>query len=105
MILKRLSLIQPAVNFRLYDFCLWAFKLFCRYFTFSKPCIFLSFTFLGAGSVIHSVSDEQDIRKMGGLKPLIQFTYSMMVVGSLAKNLVGFPFLVVFKGFEILEAA
>ena len=42
-------------------------------------------------SVIHAVSDEQDMRKIGGLKKLVPFTYSIMVISSLA--LIGFPFL------------
>ena len=52
---------------------------------------FKALLFLGAGSVIHGISDEQDIRKMGGLKNLLPFTYSMMLIGSFA--LIGFPFL------------
>jgi NADH-ubiquinone oxidoreductase chain 5 len=60
--------------------------------------------FLSAGSVIHSVNDEQDMRKMGGLKRLIPFTYSMVIVGSLA--LIGFPFLAGFYSKDlVLEAA
>jgi len=51
---------------------------------------FKALLFLGAGSIIHAVADEQDMRKMGGLKRLVPFTYSMMVIGSLA--LIGFPF-------------
>lgn len=47
--------------------------------------------FLSAGSIIHSINDEQDIRKIGGLKSLIPFTYCMVITGSLA--LIGFPFL------------
>lgn len=73
-------------------------------FHLANHAFFKALLFLGAGSVIHSVSDEQDIRKMGGLKQLIPFTYSMMVVGSLA--LVGFPFLAGFYSKDlILEAA
>ncbi|MCW4114528.1 NADH-quinone oxidoreductase subunit L [Aurantimonas sp. MSK8Z-1] len=61
------------------------------------PAIFHLFThaffkallFLGAGSVIHAVSDEQDMRKMGGLRKHIPVTYWMMVIGTLA--LTGFP--------------
>ena len=34
--------------------------------------------FLGAGSVIHAVSDEQDIRKMGGLSKILPFSYSII---------------------------
>jgi len=65
---------------------------------------FKALLFLGAGSVIHAVSDEQDMRKLGGLKPLIPFTYSIMVVGSLA--LIGFPFLTGFYSKDaILEVA
>lgn len=60
--------------------------------------------FLSAGSVIHGVNDEQDMRKLGGLKNLLPFTYSMMVIGSLA--LIGFPFLTGFYSKDlILEAA
>ena len=73
-------------------------------FHLANHAFFKALLFLGAGSVIHSVSDEQDIRKMGGLKQLIPFTYSMMVVGSLA--LVGFPFLAGFYSKDlILEVA
>jgi len=65
---------------------------------------FKALLFLGAGSVIHAVSDEQDMRKMGGLKNLVPFTYSMMVIGSLA--LIGFPFLTGFYSKDvILEVA
>ncbi len=65
---------------------------------------FKALLFLGAGSIIHAVADEQDMRKMGGLKNLIPFTYSMMVIGSLA--LIGFPFLAGFYSKDvILEVA
>ena len=40
---------------------------------------FKALLFLGSGSVIHAVSDEQDMRKMGGLRTLIPTTYWMMV--------------------------
>lgn len=61
---------------------------------------FKALLFLGAGSVIHAVADEQDMRKMGGLKALVPFTYSMMVIGSLA--LIGFPFLTGFYSKDII---
>jgi len=65
---------------------------------------FKALLFLGAGSIIHAVADEQDMRKMGGLKHLVPFTYSMMVIGSLA--LIGFPFLTGFYSKDvILEVA
>ena len=50
---------------------------------------FKALLFLGAGSVIHAVSDEQDMRRMGGLWRHIPVTYAMMVIGTLA--LTGFP--------------
>lgn len=52
---------------------------------------FKALLFLGAGSVIHAMRDEQDMRKLGGLIKKIPFTYSMMLIGSL--SLMGFPFL------------
>jgi len=51
---------------------------------------FKALLFLGAGSVIHAVGGEQDMRKMGGLRTKIPLTYGMMIVGTLA--LTGFPF-------------
>ncbi|HIJ37521.1 MAG TPA: NADH-quinone oxidoreductase subunit L [Rhodospirillaceae bacterium] len=65
---------------------------------------FKALLFLGAGSVIHAMSDEQDIRRMGGLWKHIPLTYSLMLVGSVA--LAGIP---PFAGYwskdTILEAA
>ncbi|RVD61560.1 NADH-quinone oxidoreductase subunit L [Mesorhizobium sp. M2D.F.Ca.ET.185.01.1.1] len=52
---------------------------------------FKALLFLGSGSVIHAVSDEQDMRKMGGLRTLIPKTYWMMIVGTLALTGVGIP--------------
>ncbi|HNQ91813.1 MAG TPA: NADH-quinone oxidoreductase subunit L [Alphaproteobacteria bacterium] len=51
---------------------------------------FKALLFLGAGSVIHAMSDEQDMRKMGGVWKMIPLTYIMMWIGSLA--LAGVPF-------------
>ena len=45
---------------------------------------FKALLFLGAGAIIHSVSDEQDIRKLGGLINFLPFTYSAMLVGTIA---------------------
>ena len=45
---------------------------------------FKALLFLGAGSVIHAMSDEQDMRKMGGIYTLIPMTYVLMWIGSLA---------------------
>ncbi len=52
---------------------------------------FKALLFLGSGSVIHAVSGEQDMRKMGGLRKLIPTTYWMMVIGTLALTGVGIP--------------
>lgn len=52
---------------------------------------FKALLFLVAGLVIHAVSDEQDIRRMGGLARLLPFSYTLFVVGSLALG--GLPFL------------
>jgi NADH-quinone oxidoreductase subunit L len=51
---------------------------------------FKALLFLGSGSVIHAMSGEQDMRKMGGLAPHIKKTWILMVIGNLA--LTGFPF-------------
>jgi NADH-ubiquinone oxidoreductase chain 5 len=65
---------------------------------------FKALLFLSAGSIIHGFSDEQDIRKMGGLGRLFPVTYIMFLVGSL--SLMGFPFLSGFFSKDlILEAA
>jgi NADH-quinone oxidoreductase subunit L len=65
---------------------------------------FKALLFLGAGSVIHAMSDEQDMRNMGGIYKKIPFTYVLMWIGSLA--LAGIP---PFAGFYskdiVLEAA
>jgi NADH-quinone oxidoreductase subunit L len=52
---------------------------------------FKALLFLGAGSVIHAMSDEQDMRKMGGIWKLIPVTYTVMWIGNLALAGV-FPF-------------
>ena len=50
---------------------------------------FKALLFLGAGSVIHALHGEQDLRQMGGLRKAIPFTFAMMAVGTL--SLTGFP--------------
>ena len=55
--------------------------------------------FLSAGSVIHAMHHEQDMRKMGGLFKKIPFTGSMMWIGSLA--IIGFPY---FSGYYSKES-
>ena len=65
---------------------------------------FKALLFLSAGSVIHAMSDEQDMRRMGGLWRLIPVTYTVMWVGSLALAGV-FPFAGYYSKDAILEAA
>ena len=60
--------------------------------------------FLGAGSVIHAVADNQDFRKYGGLRSFLPLTYSVMLIASL--SLVAFPFMTGFYSKDlILESA
>ena len=60
--------------------------------------------FLGAGAVIHAVSDNQDFRRYGGLKAFLPLTYSVMLIASL--SLVAFPFMTGFYSKDfILESA
>ncbi|NEN93906.1 MAG: NADH-quinone oxidoreductase subunit L, partial [Okeania sp. SIO3H1] len=71
---------------------------------------FKALLFLGAGSVIHAVSDEQDMRRMGGLRKVIPKTYWMMMIGTIAITGVGIPLTHIgFAGFvskdAVIEAA
>jgi len=52
---------------------------------------FKALLFEGAGAVIHSVSDEQDIRCMGGLRKYIPLTYGLMLIGTFALTGLGIP--------------
>jgi len=73
-------------------------------FHLSNHAFFKALLFLSAGSVIHAMNNEQDMRKMGGLINLLPFTYCMILIGSLA--LMGFPFLSGFYSKDvILETA
>nr|YP_010947438.1 NADH dehydrogenase subunit 5 [Mimica arnoldii]WGO62524.1 NADH dehydrogenase subunit 5 [Mimica arnoldii] len=60
-------------------------------FHLTNHAFFKALLFLSAGSVIHAVSNEQDMRRMGSLINFLPATYSLMLIGSLA--LAGFPFL------------
>ncbi|MGI9426940.1 MAG: NADH-quinone oxidoreductase subunit L [Hyphomicrobiaceae bacterium] len=70
---------------------------------------FKALLFLGAGSVIHAMHHEQDMRNMGGLAPKIRITWAMMLIGTLALTGVGIPHVAGFAGFHskdaIIEAA
>ena len=70
---------------------------------------FKALLFLGAGSVIHAMSGEQDMRKMGGIWKTIPFTYTLMWIGSIALAGIGLDGVFGFAGFYskdlILESA
>jgi len=82
-----------------------------------QPAMFHLFThaffkallFLGAGSVIHGMHHEQDMRKMGGLWKLLPVTYATMMIGTIAITGLGMPGVGGFAGFyskdSILESA
>jgi NADH-ubiquinone oxidoreductase chain 5 len=61
---------------------------------------FKALLFLGAGQVIHSFGDQQDIRKMGGLIKFLPFVYSVMLVGTL--SLLATPFLTGFYSKDLI---
>ena len=61
---------------------------------------FKALLFLSAGSVIHALMDEQDMRKMGSLVNFLPFTYIAFFIGSLA--IMGFPFLTGFYSKDLL---
>jgi len=68
-------------------------------FHLTTHAFFKALLFLAAGSVIHAIGGEQDMRKMGGLRSRIPRTYWMLVIGALA--LMGFP---LFSGFFSKDA-
>jgi NADH-quinone oxidoreductase subunit L len=65
---------------------------------------FKALLFLGAGSVIHAMHHEQDMRNMGGLAPKIRTTWIMMLIGTFALTGVGIPHLGGFAGFHSKDA-
>jgi proton-translocating NADH-quinone oxidoreductase chain L len=69
-------------------------------FHLANHAFFKALLFLSAGAVIHSVSNEQDLRRLGGLLRLLPYTYVMFLIGSLA--LMGFPFLTGFYSKDII---
>lgn len=69
-------------------------------FHLSNHAFFKALLFLGAGSVIHALSDEQDMRKMGGIRRILPFSYGIMLIGSFA--LMGFPFLAGFYSKDVI---
>src|SRR3546814_4038159 len=70
---------------------------------------FKALLFLGACSVIHAMSDEQDMRKMGGIYKMIPMTWALMWIGTIALLGLGIPGVFGFAGFYskdiVVEAA
>lgn len=69
-------------------------------FHLSNHAFFKALLFLSAGSIIHALASEQDMRRMGGLIHLLPFSYTMFIIGSLA--LAGFPFLSGFYSKDVI---
>src|ERR1700678_4164553 len=73
-------------------------------FHLANHAFFKALLFLSAGAVIHSLANEQDMRKFGGLISLLPFTSTMFLIGTFA--LIGLPFLTGFYSKDlILELA
>jgi NADH-ubiquinone oxidoreductase chain 5 len=70
------------------------------FFHLINHAYFKALLFLSAGSVIHALNDEQDMRKMGGLIKILPYTYIMILIGSL--SLMGFPFLTGFYSKDVI---
>jgi NADH-ubiquinone oxidoreductase chain 5 len=70
------------------------------FFHLANHAFFKALLFLSAGAVIHALSNEQDLRRLGGLTRVLPYTYSMFLIGSLA--LMGFPFLTGFYSKDLI---
>lgn len=66
----------------------------------SNHAAFKCLLFLAAGSVIHALADEQDVRKYGGLISVLPLSYSVMFIGSM--SLIGFPFMTGFYSKDLI---
>src|ERR1044072_1179205 len=70
------------------------------FFHLFNHAFFKALLFLSAGSIIHALSDEQDMRRMGGLLNFLPFTFLSMLFGSMA--IMGFPFFTGFYSKDLL---
>jgi proton-translocating NADH-quinone oxidoreductase chain L len=70
------------------------------FFHLTNHAFFKALLFLSAGAVIHAISNEQDLRRLGGLTRILPYTYGMFMIGSLA--LMGFPFLTGFYSKDLI---
>jgi len=73
---------------------------YVAFFHLFNHAFFKALLFLSAGALIHSLFDEQDIRKMGNLYKLLPFIYLSICIGSLA--IIGFPFLSGFYSKDVI---
>jgi NADH-ubiquinone oxidoreductase chain 5 len=69
-------------------------------FHLANHAFFKALLFLAAGSVIHAMANEQDLRKMGGLIKILPSSYAMILIGSL--SLMGTPFLTGFYSKDVI---
>jgi NADH-ubiquinone oxidoreductase chain 5 len=77
-----------------------ASQYYVSIFHLFNHAFFKALLFLSAGAIIHALSDEQDIRRMGNLFYSLPFTYICFIIGSL--SLIGFPFLTGFYSKDLL---
>jgi len=87
-------------SIRLYVFACGVSNYSVGIFHLANHAFFKALLFLSAGSIIHAIADEQDMRRMGGLKRLVPFTFIVMTIGSF--SLMGFPFLTGFYSKDII---
>lgn len=92
--LKRIIAYSTCSQLGYMFFCCGLSNYSLSLFHLFNHAFFKALLFLSAGSVIHALADEQDLRRMGGLFSLMPFTYTMFLIGSI--SLMGIPF---FTGF------
>jgi len=90
-ILSQLGMMVIAIGLSSYNIAL---------FHLVNHAFYKALLFLGAGSVIHAVGDNQDFRKYGGLIAFLPLTYSVMLIASL--SLVAFPFMTGFYSKDLI---
>ncbi|MGD1880153.1 MAG: NADH-quinone oxidoreductase subunit L [Kiloniellaceae bacterium] len=97
--IKRVIAYSPCSQLGYMFFALGVSAYSAGIFHLMTHAFFKALLFLGAGSVIHAMSDEQDMRKMGGIYKLIPGTYLLMWIGTIALLGIGIPGVFGFAGF------
>lgn len=69
-------------------------------FHLANHALFKALLFLSAGCIIHGISDEQDMRRLGGVAKIFPLSYTYILIGSL--SLMGFPFLTGFYSKDVI---